>query len=55
MLGFLRDVRAKGVALRRKVEGYNESAGMPREEPERVISYAGQTLLGLWDEESSDG
>jgi len=54
VLGFLRDVRAKGVALRQKVEAYNAQVGMPREEPERVIFYAGQTVLGLWDEESSD-
>lgn len=55
VLGFLRDVRAKGVALRQKVESYNEAAGLPREEPERVIVYAGQTVLGLWDDESADG
>ena len=30
------------------------SAQLPREEPERASFYAGQTVLGLWDEESSD-
>jgi hypothetical protein len=54
VLGFLRDVRAKGVALRQKVEGYNAQVGSPREEPERVIFYAGQTVLGVLDEEGSE-
>jgi hypothetical protein len=54
VLGFLKDVREKGVALRQKVESYNLEAGLPREEPERVIVYAGQTVLGLWDDENSD-
>jgi hypothetical protein len=52
VLSFLKEVRAKGVALRQKVESYNEATGLPREEPERVIVYAGQTVVGLWDEES---
>jgi hypothetical protein len=54
VLGLLREVRAKGVALREKVESYNAQVGLPQEEPERVIFYAGQTVVGLWDEESSD-
>lgn len=54
VLGFLKEVRAKGVALRQKVEGYNAQMGLPREEPERVIFYAGQTVLAAWDEEGSD-
>jgi hypothetical protein len=54
VLGLLREVRAKGVALRQKVESYNAQVGLPREEPERVIFYAGQTVVGLWDEESAD-
>jgi len=54
VLGLLREVRAKGVALREKVESYNAQVGLPRDEPERVIFYAGQTVVGLWDEESSD-
>jgi hypothetical protein len=54
VLSFLKDVRAKGLALRHKVEGYNAQVGLPREEPERVIFYAGQTVLGLWDDENAD-
>jgi hypothetical protein len=54
VLSFLKDVRAKGAALRHKVEGYNAQVGLPRAEPERVIFYAGQTVLGLWDDENAD-
>jgi hypothetical protein len=54
VLGFLRDVRAKAVALRLKVEAYNERLGLPGEDPERVIAYVGQTLLGGADDDPSD-
>lgn len=54
VLGFLRDVRAKAVALRLKVEAYNEEAGPGAAEPERVIAYVGQAVLGAGDDEASD-
>lgn len=45
VLGFLRDVRAKAVALRMKVEAYNEEAGPAAADAERVIAYVGQAVL----------
>jgi hypothetical protein len=46
VLGFLRATRERAVALREKVAAYNDehpAAG----EPERVIAYVGQTVVGL--------
>ena len=44
---FLGEVRAKAVALREKVEAYNESHRPPDEDRRQtVIAYVGQTVLG---------
>jgi hypothetical protein len=47
-------VRSKAVALRVKVEAYNEQLGLPGEDPERVIAYVGQTLLGGAEDDAAD-
>jgi len=49
VLGFLRSVREQAVRLRKKVDAYNLEHGVP-EDSERVLAYAGQTVLGLDDE-----
>ncbi len=52
VLEFLQTLRRQGVALRKKVQAYNESVALPSRDPERVIAYVGQTVLGLWEEEA---
>lgn len=50
---FLRESRARAVALRRKVEAYNEGHGAPSEDARQTfIAYVGQTVLGA--EEQTD-
>jgi hypothetical protein len=51
--GFLKRFRAEGSALRQKIAAYNESHGAPPGGEQRIVIYAGQTLLGI-DTERED-
>lgn len=52
-VGFLARFRAEGSALRAKIAAYNEGfSEVPRAE-QRLVIYAGQTLLGI-DAEQGD-
>jgi hypothetical protein len=45
--GFLAEFRARGTRLRQKIADYNNAHPMPEDETARVLSYAGQTVIGL--------
>jgi hypothetical protein len=45
--GFLARFRAEGAALRQKIAAYNEEHVAPAGGEQRLVIYAGQTLLGL--------
>lgn len=48
---FLATFRSEGSALRRKIATYNDAHAAPAEREQRVVIYAGQTLLGLESEQ----
>ena len=45
--GFLTEFRTRGAQLRQKIADYNDGHPMPEDETARVLSYAGQTVIGL--------
>jgi hypothetical protein len=43
--GFLGETRRRAVALRAKVDAFNEARGRSGEDMQRFIAYVGQTVL----------
>jgi len=54
VLGFLQRTRDEATALRRQVEAYNAVHPAPTDGTQKVIFYAGQTVLGLDDDNGGE-
>jgi hypothetical protein len=50
---FLKDFRARGTALRKKIATYNQDHPPDADEEQRLVLYAGQALIGLEVEEEA--
>jgi hypothetical protein len=54
VLGFLQRTRDEATGLRKQVEEYNAIHPAPAAGTQKVIFYAGQTVLGLDDDNGGD-